>query len=80
MTGTLMRVDPTGRFDYWSFPRQRVTLQYRKHGRKGWKSVAKARTNGEGRFARRVRRARGTWRVVYPGTRHYAYVSRTARH
>ncbi|MFC4532689.1 hypothetical protein [Sphaerisporangium dianthi] len=81
MTGTLMRVDPTGRFDYWSFPRQRVTLQFRKHGGRKWKSVAAARTNREGSFARRVRnRPHGVWRVVYPGTRQYAGVTRAVRH
>ncbi|MFC4590029.1 hypothetical protein [Sphaerisporangium corydalis] len=80
VTGTLMRVDPTGRFDYWTFPRQRVTLQFRKHAKGRWKKVATTRTNGDGDFARRVRRARGTWRVVYPGTRHYADVSTSARH
>ncbi|MEV7970972.1 hypothetical protein AB0O34_34015 [Sphaerisporangium sp. NPDC088356] len=80
LTGTLMRVDPTGRFDYWSFPRQRVTLQFRRHGQRTWKTVAKARTNGDGRFARRVKRAHGTWRVFYPGTPHYAHVSASSRH
>ncbi|MEU8270110.1 hypothetical protein AB0B89_23500 [Sphaerisporangium sp. NPDC049002] len=80
LSGTLMRVDPTGRFDYWSFPRQRVTLQLRTHGKGPWKTVAKARTNGDGHFTRRVKRAHGTWRVFYPGTRHYAHISALARH
>jgi hypothetical protein len=80
MTGTLMRVDPTGRFDYWSFPRQRVTLQFRKHGKRSWKNVAKTRTNRDGYFARRVKRAHGRWRVFYPGTRNYAAVSASIRH
>lgn len=80
LSGTLMRVDPTGRFDYWSFPRQRVTLQFRKHGGKTWKTVAKASTNRDGRFVRRVKRAHGTWRVFYPGTHHYAHISASARH
>ncbi|WP_248961511.1 hypothetical protein [Sphaerisporangium perillae] len=80
VAGTLMRVDPTGRFDYWFFPRQRLTLQFRRHGGRAWKSVARTRTNRDGQFARRVGRSHGTWRVVYAGTRHYAGVSRTVRH
>jgi hypothetical protein len=80
VSGTLTRVDPSGRFDYWSFPRQRVTVQFRKHGGKAWKSVAKARTGRGGRFVRRVKRARGVWRVVFPGTRHYAPIHTSLRH
>ncbi|WP_147268823.1 hypothetical protein [Sphaerisporangium album] len=80
VSGTLMRVDPAGRFDYWSFPGQRVTLQFRKHGGRTWRTVAKARTNGEGRFSRRVRRAHGVWRAIYPGTPHYARSATSSRH
>ncbi|MEU9889206.1 hypothetical protein [Sphaerisporangium sp. NPDC051011] len=72
VSGTLMRVDPAGRFDYWSFPGQRVTLRFRSHRGKTWRTVAEARTNREGRFSRRVRRAHGVWRAIYPGTPHYA--------
>ncbi|GII87511.1 hypothetical protein Ssi03_55010 [Sphaerisporangium siamense] len=80
VSGTLMRVDPTGRYDYWSFPGQRVTVQFRKHGGRKWRSVAKARTDGEGRFARQVRRAHGTWRVIYPGNSHYSRSATSRRH
>ncbi|MGW4642080.1 hypothetical protein ACWEN6_26435 [Sphaerisporangium sp. NPDC004334] len=80
VSGTLMRVDPTGRFDYWSFPRQRVSIQFRKHGGRRWKIQARARTDREGVFHRRVPRRHGVWRVVYPGTRRYAGVIRVIRH
>ncbi|GII65966.1 hypothetical protein Skr01_60510 [Sphaerisporangium krabiense] len=80
VSGTLMRVDPAGRYDYWSFPGQRVVVQFRKHGGRKWRSVAKARADGEGRFVRQVRRAHGTWRVIYPGNSHYSRSTTSQRH
>ncbi|WP_214410853.1 hypothetical protein [Sphaerisporangium fuscum] len=80
VSGMLLRVDPAGRFDYWSFPGQRVTVQFRERGARNWKSVARTGTDRDGYFHRRVRRARGVWRVVYRGTRYYAGSATSGRH
>lgn len=73
LRGELTRVDPQGFGSYAPFGGQRLEVLYRESSGSSWEKVSTATTRGSGRFAKRVSgRAKGYWRVRFPGTDHYA--------
>ncbi|MFI6316007.1 hypothetical protein ACIBG8_00730 [Nonomuraea sp. NPDC050556] len=73
LRGELSRVDPEGYRAYAPFPRQRLEILYRAAQTASWTEVGTAVTRGSGRFMTTIQgRAKGYWRVRYPGTNHYA--------
>lgn len=73
LRGELSRVDPEGYRAYAPFPRQRLEVLYRAAPTASWAEVGTAVTRGSGRFMTTIQgRAKGYWRVRYPGTNHYA--------
>ncbi|GLW99742.1 hypothetical protein [Microtetraspora sp. NBRC 16547] len=73
VTGTLLKVDPSGRVDYRPFADREVTLRFRQQGSTDWKDMGTAVTNKDGWFEGQTpAKTAGTWQVEFTGTGHYA--------
>ncbi|MEV0970545.1 hypothetical protein [Microtetraspora glauca] len=72
VTGTLLRVDPSGQVDYRPFAGREVVLRFRPQGAAEWKDMGTSVTNKDGWFASQERaKNTGTWRVEFAGTARY---------